>query len=463
MAKRMVILGAGESGVGAALLAKAKGYEVFVSDASLISDRYRKVLEQHQIEFEQGFHSEEKILNASEVVKSPGISEKNELIQKIRTTNIPIISEIELGFRYTRAKIIAITGSNGKTTTTLLTYYLLKSGGLNVGLAGNIGESFAKQVVDAKYDYFVLEVSSFQLDDCKLFKPYIAVLLNITPDHLDRYEYKLENYVQSKFRIIQSQDSDDFLIYNADNHLINEQIALKKPVASKLLVTLSPSEEAFKSAKTSYLSGNEILARMPYNRAYQISLTTKDIVLKGEHNVFNAMCAILVSQILGISDQSILISLKTFKNAPHRLEEVAEIRGITFVNDSKATNVDSVYYGLGSFAMQTPQLVWIAGGVDKGNDYTQIDEMVAKKVKKMICLGKDNSKLIAHFGKIIPYVEVQNMQEALAEAYRSANVGDTVLLSPACASFDLFKNYEDRGEQFKKAVQELHRIVGMKI
>jgi len=453
--KKVVILGAGESGVGAALLAKAKSYEVFVSDKSKIAENYKKILIDNQIDFEEECHSLEIILSANEIVKSPGIPDTAEIVVKAQEKQIPVISEIEFGFRNTKAKIIAITGSNGKTTTTLLTYHLLKNAGLNVGLAGNVGQSFAKQVIDNHFDYFVLETSSFQLDGCFMFKPYISVLLNITPDHLDRYNYNFENYADSKFRIIRSQNDNDYFIYNADSEDINNRILKLKPSVQQLAITLSTNEDLRSISKISYYQEGKITLRVPYNRSNQIVMQESELALKGKHNVFNSMAAALVAQILCIPEEKIREGLATFEGVPHRLEEVAEIRGVKFVNDSKATNVDSVFYALGSFQNNNPNLIWIAGGVDKGNDYTQIQNLVKEKVRYLITLGKDNSKLLDFFKDDLEIYETDDIEKAIKKAFRIAKKGDIVLLSPACASFDLFKNYEDRGNQFREIVQNL--------
>lgn len=451
--KKVVILGAGESGTGAALLAKAKNFDVFVSDAGKIDEKYKKLLKETQILFEEGTHSLEKILSANEIIKSPGISDKIPVIALAHERQIPVISEIEFGFRNTKAKIIAITGSNGKTTTTLLTYHLLKNAGLNVGLAGNVGESFAQKVIANSYDYYVLEVSSFQLDGCFLFKPYISAILNITPDHLDRYE-SFDAYADAKFRIIRNQDENDFFIYNADSEVIERKILKIKPKVQQLGITLSAREDLKAISKISYFQNGKIITRLPYNRPSQLSFQESDIALMGKHNIFNAMVAILVAQILGVDAESIKQGLATFKGLPHRLEVIRELKGIKFINDSKATNVDSAYYALDSFA-EAKNIVWIAGGVDKGNNYEQIKDLVAKRVKHLVSLGKDNAKLCSFFENIVPITQTDDMEKAVKKAYKLANRGDIVLLSPACASFDLFKNYEDRGNQFRKVVETL--------
>ncbi|MDX1904274.1 MAG: UDP-N-acetylmuramoyl-L-alanine--D-glutamate ligase [Thermonemataceae bacterium] len=452
--KKIIILGAGESGVGAALLAKAKNYDVFVSDSSKISEHYRKVLEENQIAFEEENHSTELILTADEVIKSPGISGTAAIILAIQEQKIPIISEIEFAFRCTKAKIIAITGSNGKTTTTLLAYHLLKNAGINVGLGGNVGKSFALQVLKEEYDYYVLEISSFQLDDTFLFKPYISVILNITPDHLDRYDYNFDKYADAKFKIMRNQGENDFAIYNADSEAIEKRILKQKPIVQQLAISLNPDENLRSISKISYYQEGKITLRMPYNRPSQITLQEEEINLRGKHNLFNAMAATLIAQILGLSLEKIKEGLATFEGVPHRLEEVAEVRGVRFINDSKATNVDSVFYALDSFS-EDKNIIWIAGGVDKGNEYSQIEDLVKSKVKLLLALGKDNQKLLNFFEGKLPIIKVDSMEKAVKQAFKEASRGDTVLLSPACASFDLFKNYEDRGEQFKLYVKKL--------
>ncbi|MEA5426477.1 UDP-N-acetylmuramoyl-L-alanine--D-glutamate ligase [Arcicella lustrica] len=443
--KKIAILGGGESGVGAALLAKAKGFKVFLSDKGILSDKYKEILNQNEIPFEEGQHTEEQILDADEVVKSPGIPDKVALVQKLKSLRIPIISEIELASRYTKAKIIAITGSNGKTTTTLLTYHLLKNAGLNVGLAGNIGDSFAKQVIDDTLDYFVLELSSFQLDNCFEFKADVAILLNITPDHLDRYNYEFQNYVDSKFRVLQNMTpSDNFIFYQESEALANE-LAKKTFPVNYLPVSLQE-----KVAQGGSLQNERLEVTYQENH---FSFALEDLPIKGSHNAINAMSAILVAKVLGIENDKIAEGLKSFKSVEHRLEPCGEVGGVKFVNDSKATNVDSVFYALGSF---NDPIVLIMGGVDKGNDYSQIEALVEQKVKALICMGTDNQKLLDYFGKKVPLIfSVDSMQKAVTLGQEVATEGDVVLLSPACASFDLFKNYEDRGRQFKAAVSAL--------
>jgi UDP-N-acetylmuramoylalanine--D-glutamate ligase len=444
MSKRVVILGGGESGTGAAILAKAKGYDVFVSDAAALKDKYKADLVGEGILFEEGAHTEEKILNADILVKSPGIPDKAELIKKAKSKGIEIIDEIEFAYRFTSARIIAITGTNGKTTTTLLTYHLLKSAGLNVGLAGNVGESFARKVAQGDHAWYVLEVSSFQLDGTKTFRPDVAVLLNITPDHLDRYEYKMENYVNSKFQIARNMTESGSFIYYKDDAVTGAEVASRKFESKLISVSLTDSNA------TNFYDG----AQMIFTAAKDsFNVSQSDTTLKGPHNLINTMAAVSAARLAGVSVEAIRAALKTFKNAPHRLEPVGVINGVEFINDSKATNVDSVVYALGSY---TQPLVWIAGGIDKGNDYNIIKAAVQKKVHTLICLGKDNQKLKDFFGGIVKSVkETQSVKELVRMGLESARKGDVVLLSPACASFDLFKNYEDRGNQFREAVQEL--------
>ena len=441
----IVVLGGGESGVGAALLAKAKGYPVFLSDKSPLLDKYRQVLLENEIDFEENQHSEARILAALEVIKSPGIPEKVPLIQQLYAQKTPVISEIEFAARYTKAKKIGITGSNGKTTTTLLTYHLLKSAGVNVGLGGNIGESFAKQVINDTFDWFVLELSSFQLDNMYDFRADVAILLNITPDHLDRYDYTFQNYVNAKFRILQNMQANDDFIYFADDVTIQKELESKSVNVNCLPISLKKNVE-----KGGYLQDG-ILHVSRYNTNFEIE--ARELPIKGNHNILNTLSAVLAAQAVGLTNEQIRAGLLTFQNASHRLELVRTQNGVQFVNDSKATNVDSVFYALGSF---NEPIIWIAGGIDKGNDYSQIEALVRQKVKALICLGKDNSKFLSFFTPIVPVIiETQDVREAVAQAQAFATSGDVVLLSPACASFDLFKNYEDRGNQFKAAVQEL--------
>ena len=440
--QKLIILGGGESGVGAALLGKARGFDVFLSDQGSLKDKYRDELRQNNIDFEEGTHTEDRILQAALVVKSPGISDTMLLVQKLNEQGIPVISEIEFAARYTTAKLIGITGSNGKTTTTLLIYHVLKTAGLNVGLAGNIGESFAKQVIEDTFDWFVLEISSFQLDTMYDTRLNVAVLLNITPDHLDRYGYSFQNYVDSKFRILQHMQSSDDFIYFQESKAIMAELDKRLVLANSLPISL---EQAV-SPGGYFLNGN---LNAEYGQA-QFALPVANLPLKGPHNAINMLAAVLVAQSVGVSARDIAEGLRTFQNAAHRLEPAGTVRGVTFINDSKATNVDSVFY---AFASMTAPTIWIAGGQDKGNDYSQLDELVRQRVKALICLGKDNTKLVAHFSGVIPLIfETQSVTEAVQKSLEWAEPGEFVLLSPACASFDLFRNYEDRGEQFKAAV-----------
>ncbi len=444
MKEKIVILGAGESGTGAALLAKAKGYAVFVSDSGTLKEKYKAELEEHEIAFEEGGHSEEKIADATLIIKSPGIPDKAPIIQTIAALNITVMDEIEFAFRNTDAKIIAITGTNGKTTTTLLTYHLLKSAGFNVGLAGNVGFSMARQVAEAKFDWYVLEVSSYQLDGTEAFKPEIGILLNITPDHMDRYDYNMQNYVNSKFQLIENMTRQEEFIYYRDDQVIANEIRTRSIVPHQVPVSLQQGGDA-----SVYYDGS----KMVFDLKERFSIAQTETTLKGPHNLINTMSAVTAAVLAGVSVESIRAGLRTFVNAPHRLESVGVIDGVEFVNDSKATNVDSVIYGLGSY--EGP-LIWIAGGIDKGNDYNLIKEEVRKKVRALICLGKDNEKLKKAFGDVVPVIrETQSVKELVKLALELAKKGDVVLLSPACASFDLFKNYEDRGDQFRNAVKEL--------
>lgn len=448
MNKRIVILGSGESGVGSAVLALAKGFDVFVSDKSLIQEKYKNQLKQHNIPFEEGNHTESLILNASEIIKSPGIPDKVELVKKAREKGIPVISEIEFASRYTNAKKICITGSNGKTTTTLLTYHILKKAGYNVGLGGNVGKSFAYQVATENFDYYVLELSSFQLDGMYDFKADVAVLLNITPDHLDRYEYIFENYVNSKFRITQNQTPHDAFIYCADDEATQE--FMKHHQFKAQLIPFSIKQKI--EGNGAYLLNNEITLNYN-NNPKPLIMTLEQLALQGKHNVYNSMAASLAARIVDIRKDIIRESLEDFVNAEHRLEFVATVNGIEFINDSKATNVNSTWYALES--MQKPT-IWIVGGQDKGNNYAELTDLVKEKVKAIVCLGVDNKKIIKSFkGVVDTIVEAGSAAEAVALSYRLGTKGDAVLLSPACASFDLFKNYEDRGVQFKQAVRGL--------
>ncbi|MFN8414922.1 MAG: UDP-N-acetylmuramoyl-L-alanine--D-glutamate ligase [Cytophagaceae bacterium] len=451
MSQRVVILGSGESGVGAALLAKAKGYDVFVSDLSVIQDQYLKELEDNAILFEQGEHTESKIVNANLIVKSPGIPDKAPIIKKLKELGIEIISEIEFGYRHALpgTKYIAITGSNGKTTTTLLTYHIAKTLNYNVGLAGNVGTSLARQVVNQKHDLFVLELSSFQLDNMYQFHPNVAVLLNITPDHLDRYEYKFENYVASKFRITQNLTAADTFIYYLEDPATKQFIANYSLNCQLNSISLeAPQKEGgFSDGITLLLTeGSETFAG-----------SFDEVPLKGKHNQLNVMAAYLAVHNIGASFESIHEAALSFINAPHRLEKVGSINQVQYINDSKATNVDSVWYALE--ATSAP-IVWIAGGVDKGNDYSAISDLVKSKVKVLISLNKDHAKLIEGTKGLVSQVEyAESMNEAIQKAMLVSEPGDTVLLSPACASFDLFKNYEDRGNQFRSIVQSLMKTL----
>ena len=448
MAKRLVILGSGESGVGTAILAKQKGFDVFVSDKSLIKEKYKQQLIEENILFEEGVHTEEKILNADEVVKSPGIPDRVDLVQKLRAKSVPVISEIEFAGRYTTAKKICITGSNGKTTTTLLTYHILKKAGYNVGLGGNVGKSFALQVARENFDYYVLELSSFQLDGMYDFTADVAVLLNITPDHLDRYEYKFENYVASKFRITNNQSKEQYFVYNTDDEVITT--FMKEHKINATCVPFSIKQPI--DGDGAFLTENQITLNYKPNQTPLI-MTIEELALQGKHNVYNSMAASLATRIVDVRKEIIRESLQDFQNIEHRLEFVASINGIEFINDSKATNVNSTWYALES--MEKP-VVWICGGQDKGNDYNELLDLVKNRVKAIVCLGKDNKKIIAAFKDVVEtIVETDNAADAVAASYKIGKKGDVVLLSPACASFDLFQNYEDRGMQFKGAVRAL--------
>jgi UDP-N-acetylmuramoylalanine--D-glutamate ligase len=442
---KIAILGAGESGVGAAYLAQQQGYNVFVSDFGAIADSYKKQLEDWNIRFEENKHTEAEILSAIEVVKSPGIPEKAPIVKKLKEKNIPVISEIEFAGRYTDAKIIGITGSNGKTTTTSLTYHILKNAGLNVGLAGNIGKSFAYQVATEKFDTYVLELSSFMLDDMYQFKSDIAVLLNITPDHLDRYDYKLENYAASKFRVTQNQTANDYFIYCAD-----DPETIKGMAERSFTAQLLPFSIQKKIEPGAYLEKDNIVINTPKEH---FKMSINDLALQGKHNIYNSMASGIVAKVLELRDPVIRESMGNFKSIEHRLESVGKISGISFINDSKATNVNSTWYALESM---TSDVILILGGVDKGNDYGMLKSLVKQKVKAIVCLGKDNKRIHEAFEDVVEViVNTHSAQEAATVAYHLATKGDTVLLSPACASFDLFKNYEDRGRQFKQAVKEL--------
>ena len=436
--QKLVILGGGESGVGTALLGKANGYAVFVSDKGKIKEKYKQVLIHNEIEWEEEQHSDNKILEADLVMKSPGIPEKVAMVKALINKGVPVISEIEFAIQFTNAAIVAITGSNGKTTTAMLTHHVLKQE-LDVGLAGNIGDSFAKQVLEHNYKNYVLEISSFQLDGCINFKPNIAVITNIVPDHLDRYDYKFENYIASKFKITQNQTKEDYLIYDADDEVILQYINNNNIQATLLPFSLTKTIE-----NGAYLDQDNIIITIDNN---QIIMPTKNIALEGKHNTKNAMAASTVAHLLQIRKQTIRESLENFQGVEHRLENVLKINKVQYINDSKATNVNATYFALDS--MESPT-VWIVGGVDKGNNYQELYPFINEKVKAIICLGVDNEKLLASFGKMVDViVETQFMSEAVKIAYKLAEAGDSVLLSPACASFDLFENYEDRGNKFK--------------
>ncbi|MFH2096106.1 MAG: UDP-N-acetylmuramoyl-L-alanine--D-glutamate ligase [Bacteroidota bacterium] len=445
MSEKIVILGGGESGVGSAVLALKKGYSVFLSDAGKLKDKYRVQLEKTGVEWEEGGHTEEKIMDAKEIIKSPGIPETVPLVRKAAEKGIRIISEIEFAARYTKAVKVCITGSNGKTTTTSLIYHILKTAGLNVGLAGNIGKSFAMQVAGDDHEYYVIELSSFQLDTMYDFKAEVAVLLNITPDHLDRYNYEFQNYIDSKFRIIRNQGPDDYFIYWNDDPVISKQLEVLRPIARML-----PFSDQQKIENGAYRDNENIYIN---TQTTELTMSIQDLALQGRHNTYNSMAAGIAASVLRIRKSFIRECLMDFQSVEHRLEPVVKVHGIQFINDSKATNVNSTWYALESM---TGDVIWIAGGVDKGNDYEQLTDLVQKKVKAIVCLGKDNSKFHETFGKLgVTVMDTTSMREAVKTAYYLAKKGDTVLLSPACASFDLFENYEDRGWQFKNSVREL--------
>ncbi len=442
--KRIVVLGAAESGAGAAVLAKKKGFDVFVSDMSTIKDKYKELLNSHGIVWEEGHHTEELILNADEVIKSPGIPENAPMILKLKAKNIPIISEIEFAGRYTHAKMICITGSNGKTTTTSLIYHILKNAGYNVGLAGNIGSSLALQVAEEEHDYYVIELSSFQLDNMYDFKADIAVLMNITPDHLDRYDFKMQNYVDSKMRIIQNQTPQDAFVFWNDDPIVAEE--LKK---YNIKARLCPFSEFKSNSVIGYVDKDEYVIEGPT----PFNMEQEELALRGKHNLYNSLAAGITADLAGVSNEQIREGLKTFEGVEHRLEKAGRVRGVEFVNDSKATNVNACWYALDS--MRTP-VVLILGGKDKGNDYSEIFDLVKEKCIGLVFLGVDNTKLHAAFdGFGIPIADVKSMKDCVDECFKMAKPGSTVLLSPCCASFDLFKNMEDRGEQFKECVKNL--------
>ncbi|MBR1894701.1 MAG: UDP-N-acetylmuramoyl-L-alanine--D-glutamate ligase [Bacteroidales bacterium] len=443
--KRIVILGAGESGAGAAVLAKKEGFDVFVSDMSKIADKYKKMLDDRDIAWEEGQHTEDKILNADEIIKSPGIPDTAPMVRKAIDKGIHIISEIEFAGRYTSSKMVCITGSNGKTTTTSLIYYLLKNAGLNVGLGGNIGQSYAYQVATEHFDYYVLEISSFQLDDIYDFRPDIAIITNITPDHLDRYDHKMENYVAAKFNITKNLRKDDCFIFDSDDditigHLSNIVLRCK-------MLPFSQEKEVEQGA---FLKDDKIVLRYEEE---ETDLFLQELALGGKHNIYNSMAAALAAKVTGIDNEIIRNSLATFQPIEHRLEPVLSIKDVLYINDSKATNVDSAWYAL---ECQKRPVVWIVGGTDKGNDYSVLNDLVKEKVKAIVCLGVDNTKIHAAFeGMVETITDAGSAEEAVQKASKLAVEGDVVLLSPCCASFDLFKNYEDRGEQFKAAVRSL--------
>ena len=446
MAKKLVILGAGESGVGTALLAKQKGYEVFVSDAGSIKANFQKELEDNSIEFEGGTHSVDKILAADEVMKSPGIPEKNEMVKAIRAKGIPVVSEIEFGYRYKGAsKIAAITGSNGKSTTTALLYHICKLVNEDVAMVGNIGFSFARQIAVAPKALYIIEVSSFQLDDIQHFKPEIAILLNISEDHLDRYDYQFENYIKSKFRIIENQTQEDYFIYCIDDEVIVKHLELLTTNTNPLPFSMKQEVK-----KGGYIKNDQMMLKIQEER---VTMSIYDFALKGKHNAYNTMAASIAATTLGIRKEKIREAVSNFHSLEHRMEFVATVRGVDFINDSKATNVNSTWYALESMQKKT---VLILGGVDKGNDYELIAELVKDKVKAIVCMGTDNKKIIDFFKDIVPtIIETDSAKKAVNASFKLAEKGELVLMSPACASFDLFKNYEDRGRQFKESVKEL--------
>ncbi len=445
MGKRLVILGGGESGVGTAILGKKKGYDVFISDLGKIKNNYKEVMALNGLPWEEEQHTDELILNADVVMKSPGIPDKSPMVKKLKEKGVPVISEIEFAEQFIEVETIGITGSNGKTTTTMLTHYLLKQGSLNFGLAGNIGKSFAWQVAENKHEGYVLELSSFQLDGIINYRPHIAVITNISPDHLDRYDYKYENYIAAKFRITMNQTENDFLVYDADDEIITKWLDEHEIKAKKIPFSLT------KELKEGiYVKDDTIISNITNER---FTMPINELSLEGKHNTKNAMAATSVAQLMNIRKETIRESLSNFQGVEHRLEKVLKIQNVQYINDSKATNINSVFYALDS--MTTPT-VWIVGGVDKGNDYDELMPLVREKVKAIVALGVDNEKIIKAFGNVVDVlVETESMSEAVKIAQKMAEKGDTVLLSPACASFDLFESYEDRGKQFKNAVQNL--------
>ena len=442
---KLAILGAGESGVGTAILGKQKGYEVFVSDKGTIAEKYKEVLLNNDISFEEGKHTESKIMEADIVMKSPGIPDSISMVKQLKSIGIPVISEIEFASKYTKGVIVGITGSNGKTTTTMLVNHILKKEKMNAEMGGNIGDSFAHQVAENKYDIHVLELSSFQLDGIVDFAPHIAIITNITPDHLDRYEYKFENYIHSKFRVTENQTENDFLIYDDDDEVITNWLKINKTKA-----TLLPFSIEKKLEQGVYLKNDNIIIKY---KTEETLMNIASLALKGKHNTKNAMAATMATSLLKVRNATIRESLEDFEGAEHRLEMVLKINGVQYINDSKATNVNATFYALDS--VKAP-IVWIVGGVDKGNDYLDLMPMVREKVKAIICLGLDNQKIVQTFGNVVDLiVETAGAEEAVKVAYKIAEKGDSVLLSPACASFDLFENYEDRGNKFKEAVSTL--------
>jgi len=445
MNKKIVILGAGESGTGSAILAQKHGFDVFVSDKGQIKENYLDILEKHKIKWEEGNHNESIILSADEIIKSPGIYEDAPIINKIRRKGIPVISEIEFAGRYCKGIKICITGSNGKTTVTNLIYHILKKAGKNVAMTGNVGNSFAMAVAEGSYDYYVIELSSFQLDGMYEFKADIAVLMNITPDHLDRYDHKFQNYIDSKFRITQNQKKDDLLIYWEGDPVIKTELSRKQ-----YKMTMLPFSDEIKEGMAAYIENNELIVDYPNKTNI---MTIHEFALKGRHNTYNSMAAAIAGKALNIRKEAIRESLADFQGVEHRLEPVITVCGVNFINDSKATNVNSTWYAI---ECMENNIIWIVGGVDKGNDYSELFMVVKKKVKAIVCLGKDNKKIVEAFkDKVSTIVETTSMEEAVRSSYYLAKKGETVLLSPACASFDLFKNYEDRGRQFKQAVRNL--------
>lgn len=444
MSKRIVILGAGESGTGAAILAQKKGFDTFVSDSSLIKDKYKEMLDERNIPWEEGHHTEELILNADEVIKSPGIPNNAPLILKLKDKGTPIISEIEFAGRYTNAKMICITGSNGKTTTTSLIYHIFKKAGLNVGLAGNIGQSLALQVAEKNYDYYIIELSSFQLDNMYDFRANIAVLMNITPDHLDRYDYEMQNYVDAKFRIIQNQTDDDAFIFWMDDPIIQRELSKYREHGHYY-----PFAEHKEEGAAAYIDQDKIVFVEPI----AFNMEQEELALTGTHNMYNSMAAGISANLAGIKKECIREALQDFQGVPHRLEKVCRVRGVEYINDSKATNVNSCWYALQSMKTKT---ILILGGKDKGNDYNEIADLVHEKCSGLIYMGLHNEKLHQFFDPFgLPVADVQSMKDAVQAAYQMAQKGETVLLSPCCASFDLFKSYEDRGDQFKECVRNL--------